>query len=112
MEDICNHPPTEALARTMMGEALEIAEALGVRMRHTIDKRIEGARAVGPHKTSTLQDVEQGRPMELAPILGAVIELGARVEVPTPTLSAVYACASGLNATLTAAMQKSSCVPG
>ena len=97
MADICNHMGTQQLVRTMMSEAKSVAESLGVSIRHTIDKRIDGARSVGQHKPSTLQDVERGQTLELAPILGAVIELGQRTGVQTPTLDTIYACADLLN---------------
>ena len=41
-----------------------------------IDKRIAGAEKVGAHKTSMLQDVEAGRPIEIEALVGAVVELG------------------------------------
>lgn len=100
MEDICNHAMVEKLVRNMMSEAKSVAEALGVTMRHSIDKRIEGARQVGQHKTSTLQDVEAGRAFELTPILGAVIELAERVGEKVPNLEVIYACADLLNQSL------------
>jgi 2-dehydropantoate 2-reductase len=65
-----------ALCRTMMLEAQEVGEALGVRFGVSVDKRIEGAAEVGAHKTSMLQDLERGRPMEIDALLGAVVELG------------------------------------
>src|SRR3546814_17765175 len=61
LEDICTFPETRKLAATMMAEAQQIAEKLGVNFRHTIDKRIECAPSVGKHKNSMLQDVEAGR---------------------------------------------------
>ena len=63
-------------------------------------RRIAGAEAVGPHKTSMLQDVEQGKPLELEGMLGAVVELAALTEVEVPTLKALYACVSLLNQTV------------
>jgi 2-dehydropantoate 2-reductase len=49
------------------------------------------AGAVGAHKTSMLQDLEAGRPMEIGALLGAVIELGRIAAIPTPTLDLVHA---------------------
>lgn len=87
-------PPTRALAAAMMREAQQVAEALGVRLRVSLEKRIEGARQVGEHKTSMLQDLEQGKPMEIEALIGAVTELGRLTAVPTPNIDAVYACVS------------------
>ncbi len=61
MVDICTFPDTRSLVEQIMREVQEFAEALGATFRHTIEKRINGAQAVGAHKTSMLQDVENGR---------------------------------------------------
>jgi 2-dehydropantoate 2-reductase len=91
LEDICRFAPTRALAAEMMREAQAVGEALGVRFRISLDKRIAGAEAVGAHKTSMLQDVESGRAIEIEALLGSVIELGEIAGVLTPHLRAVYA---------------------
>ncbi len=75
----------------MMGEAQEIAERLGVKFPIDVDRRIAGAGAVGAHKTSMLQDLERGRPMEIEALLGAVQELGGMTGMPTPTIDTVLA---------------------
>ena len=98
--DICEYPPTRALAADMMREAQAIAEKLGVRFAVSLEKRIAGAAAVGKHKTSMLQDVELGRPIELQALLGSVIELAAITETPAPTLTAIHAVTGLLAATL------------
>jgi 2-dehydropantoate 2-reductase len=100
--DMCRYPPTRALIAAMMAEAEAVANALGVQFKISIEKRIAGAEAVGAHKTSMLQDVELGRPLELEALVGAVIELGELVKVPTPNIRAIYACASLLAQTLNA----------
>ncbi len=93
----------ERLVRDIMGECCAVAAALGIELPVSIDKRIDGARRVGEHKTSTLQDVERGRPLELDCITGAVIELGALVGVPTPATATVHALATLLNTSIRAA---------
>ena len=98
--DICRFPPTRALAERMMREAQEIGEKLGVRFPVSLEKRIAGAEAVGKHKTSMLQDVETGRPLELDALVGSVLELGRITGVPTPNLTAVHACVALLAKTL------------
>jgi 2-dehydropantoate 2-reductase len=102
LEDICRYPPTRELARRMMAEGQVVAEALGVRFRITLEQRLAGAEAVGAHKTSMLQDLEAGRALELAALVGAVIELGQVAGVPTPTLEAVHAATALLSRTLAA----------
>ena len=102
LEDICRFPPTRALAAAMMAEAQRVGEALGVQFKISLDKRIAGAEAVGAHKTSMLQDVENGRALELAALVGAVIELGRITAVPTPTIEAIHAAAALLAQTLAA----------
>ncbi|MES2979020.1 MAG: 2-dehydropantoate 2-reductase [Pseudomonadota bacterium] len=94
LEDICLYAPTRELAARMMREAQAIGEKLGVQFKVSLDKRIAGAQAVGQHKTSMLQDVEAGRPLELQALVGSVVELGQIVGIPTPTIDAVHALAS------------------
>ena len=100
---ICRFAPTRQLAADMMREAQSVGEALGIRFRIPIEKRIAGAEAVGEHKTSMLQDVEAGRTLELDALVGSVVELGRMVGVDTPTIAAVYACTKLLGDTLGAA---------
>lgn len=100
LEDICRFPPTRALAARMMTEAQAVAEALGVRFKISLEQRIAGAEGVGAHKTSMLQDVEHGRPLELEALVGSVVELGRITSTPTPTIEAMYAAASLLGRSL------------
>jgi len=88
---ICQYPPTRELARAMMTEAQAVATKLGITFRVPIEKRIAGAERVGHHKTSMLQDVEAGRPLETDALLGSVIELGRMTDTPTPHLDSVFA---------------------
>jgi 2-dehydropantoate 2-reductase len=88
---ICGDLDTRAIAKAMMSEAEAIALKLGIKMPIDVEKRINGAAAVGEHKTSMLQDIERGRPIELDAIVGAVRDLGRLVEVPTPTIDTIYA---------------------
>ena len=100
LEDICRFAPTRELAAQMMSEAQSIAGKLGIAFKISIDKRIAGAERVGAHKTSMLQDVEQGRPLEVEAVIGAVAELGRLTGTPTPAINAVYACTALLAGTL------------
>jgi 2-dehydropantoate 2-reductase len=97
---IIRFPPARALAVEAMTEAQAVGEKLGVRFGVTLEKRIAGAEGVGEHKTSMLQDVENGRPLELDALLGAVLELGRLTGTPTPHLAAVHACVALLARTL------------
>ena len=98
--DICQFPLTRGLAAAMMTEAQTIANKLGIQFRVPLEKRIAGAEAVGKHKTSMLQDIEAGRPIELEALVGSVVELGRLTQTPTPHIDAVYACTSLLAKTL------------
>ncbi len=100
LEDICTYPLTRALAQRMMEEAQRVGEKLGVTFKVSVDQRIAGAQAVGAHKTSMLQDVEQGRALELEALLGSVVELARITDTPTPTIDAIYAVTSLLSHTL------------
>ena len=100
LEDICRFPASRALAAGMMAEAQQVAEALGVRFKISLDQRIAGAEAVGAHKTSMLQDVEAGRAPEVAALVGAVAELGRITGVTTPRIDAILAAVQLLAHTL------------
>jgi 2-dehydropantoate 2-reductase len=89
--DICEFAPSRELVARMMREGQTIGEKLGVNFKVTLDKRIAGAAAVGKHKTSMLQDIEAGRPIELEALVGTVIEMGQITDTPTPNIEAVYA---------------------
>ncbi len=100
--DICQFPMTRTLAATMMTEAQSVAERLGASFRVPMERRIAGAENVGKHKTSMLQDVEAGKPLEIDGMLGVVVELAEITGVEVPTLRALYACTSLLNRTIQA----------
>lgn len=89
--DVCQ------LIREIMCEAAAVAERLGLELPVSIEQRIAGAAKVGEHKTSMLQDLEAGRPMELEAVVGAIVELGERVGVPMPHTATVYGCAKLLS---------------
>ncbi len=90
LEAICRDPATRAYARNVMLEVQAVAHALGEDMPLSVDARIDGAEAVGAHKTSMLQDLEAGREVELDAIAGAVVELARLTGVATPHLDGLY----------------------
>lgn len=87
------HSEVSQLVRSIMQETELVGKELGLELPISIDQRIAGAEKVGEHKTSMLQDLESGRPMELEAIVGAVVELGERMKIAMPSTRAVYACA-------------------
>ena len=100
LQDICSYPLSRELVARMMAESQVVGEKLGVTFKVSIDKRIEGAREVGAHKTSMLQDVEHGRALELDALVGAVVELARLTGTPTPTIDAIHAATALLAHTL------------
>ena len=98
LERICAENATRDLAAQVMREAQAVGEALGVRFRLPLERRIEGAERVGAHKTSMLQDVEAGRETEIEAMVGAVIELARLTETAVPSLQALHACVKLLTA--------------
>ena len=107
MVDICDFDETHDVIVQMMREVQQVAEALGASFRHTIEKRVAGARAVGAHKTSMLQDVESGRPLELDALMLSVIQWADMVNIEVPTVKTVYACVALLNQQLIADAKQS-----
>ncbi|MBE1494695.1 2-dehydropantoate 2-reductase [Amycolatopsis lexingtonensis] len=101
MAQMCEHDDTRALVATMMTETLAIARAAGSDPKVSVEKRIDGAWRVGHHKTSMLQDLEAGKPLETDAIIGAVVELAALTGVPAPALRHVHAAIGLLGHTST-----------
>jgi 2-dehydropantoate 2-reductase len=91
LDVICSDPATRALSKSIMLETQAIAESFGVTFRVDVERRIEGARKVGAHKTSMLQDLERERPMEIDPLVSVVQEMGRLTGIPTPALDSVLA---------------------
>ncbi|MCE8419419.1 2-dehydropantoate 2-reductase [Rhodovulum sulfidophilum] len=91
LDVLCTDPGTRSVARAMMLEAQAIAEKLGVKFPIDVERRIEGGAAVGAHRTSMLQDLDLGRPMEIDALVGSVQELGRITGTPTPAIDTVLA---------------------
>jgi 2-dehydropantoate 2-reductase len=96
--DMVRHAEINGLVREVMAETEAVAKRLGIELPISIEQRMAGAEKVGAHKTSMLQDLEAGRPMEIEAVTGAVVELGERLGVPMPSTRAVYACVKLLDA--------------
>ena len=97
---MCRHLPTRQLVYSMMEESLALANALGSHPQISIERRISGAERVGEHKTSTLQDLEAGKPLELAALIDAVVELADLTGIDAPSLRSVAAASDLLAETL------------
>jgi 2-dehydropantoate 2-reductase len=89
-----HHPGVCSVIRDIMQEVEGVSRKLGMELPVSIDQRIAGAEKVGEHKTSMLQDVEAGRPMELEALVGAVVEIGEKLGLPMPCTRTVYHCAT------------------
>ena len=100
LDEICRFPLSRELAARMMTEAQAVGKKLGVEFKVSLEQRIAGAEAVGAHKTSMLQDVENGRALELEALVGSVVELARITGTPTPTIDAIYAATALLARTL------------
>jgi 2-dehydropantoate 2-reductase len=94
LDVLCTDPGTRDVARRMMAEAKTIAEKLGVTFPVDVERRIDGGAAVGAHRTSMLQDLDAGRPMEIDALVGSVQELGRLTATLTPTIDTVFALIS------------------
>ena len=89
LEEIAGDEGTRSVVSAMMIEAQAVGEALGVNFPVSVEKRIKGAGAVGAHKTSMLQDLELGRPMEIDALVAAVSEMGTLLKIETPTINTI-----------------------
>ena len=91
LDQLTGDPGQREVARNMMLEAQAIGEALGVRFAIDVDKRIAGAAEVGAHRTSMLQDLERGRPMEIEALLGVIVEFADLTGLSAPICRTVLA---------------------
>ena len=83
---IGNDPGSRRLVRELMQECQNVGEALGIKFRVSIEDRINGATSIVGHKPCTRQDIEMKRPLEIDPIMSAIIEIGVKLNIPTPML--------------------------
>lgn len=95
--EIAQFPETREVAVGMMAEIEAMTKRLNLDLGISTEQRLAGAEKVGYHKTSMLQDVETGRPLELESVVGAVVELGDKLGVEMPYTKTVYACAKLLD---------------
>jgi len=103
LAQMARDPGVRSLVVSIMTEVVAVANRLGIEMPVSIDQRIAGAEKLGDHKTSMLQDLEAGKGLELEPVAGAVLELGARLGIDMPHTRAVYACTKLLEKVTTTA---------
>jgi 2-dehydropantoate 2-reductase len=92
MAGLGRDPEMRELLRAVLEECAAGGTGLGLELPVTVERRLERGVAVGEHKTSMLQDLEAGKPLELDCITGAVIELARRLDIPVPRTEAIYAC--------------------
>jgi len=98
LRDMAESPVLAPVVRAAMEEVDAVAARLGIAIPVSIEQRIRGAARVGAHKTSMLQDLESGRPLEIDAITGSVVELAGRLGVPVPHLETIYASVKVLGA--------------
>lgn len=100
LTELMSQPETKDLIRRLMIEVEAVGRALGIEPDIGVDRRLEGAARVGDHRTSMLQDVDAGRPLEVEALVGSVVELGGQLGVPVPALDVVCRLARQLDKTL------------
>jgi 2-dehydropantoate 2-reductase len=100
MSELLAFPLSRDLVARLMGEMQDVASAVGASLRMPLEQRLAGAEKVGGHKTSTLQDAESGRRLEVDALLGSVVEIAGRCDVRVPGIEAMYASLSLLDRTI------------
>jgi 2-dehydropantoate 2-reductase len=100
LAELAGEPDTRALLRTLMVEVEAVGRAIGIEPDIGVDRRLDGAGRVGHHRTSMLQDVEAGRPLEVEALVGSVVELAGQLDVPVPALQVVCQLTRQLDRTL------------
>jgi 2-dehydropantoate 2-reductase len=91
LDKIAEDPDTRKLVAEIMSECKQVGEALSIRFAVSIEDRINGAGKIIGHKPSTRQDIEMGRPLEIDPLVTALIEVANQLQIDTPSLAGVTA---------------------
>ena len=99
-------PGVSSVIRSIMQEVEALSHKLGMELAVSVEQRMAGAEKVGGHRTSMLQDLEAGRPMEIDALVGAVVELGERAGLAMPITRTVYDCAKLLAQSVSAQSRK------
>jgi 2-dehydropantoate 2-reductase len=96
---ILGEPRLLQLVGDMMTEFVRVGERIGIKLSMTVDERLVVTRRLGDFRTSMLNDVEAGRPLEIEGLLGVVVEMAEKLGEPIPSSRAVYALARVINPT-------------
>lgn len=83
------------IAATMMQEAMDVGDALGLPMNMSVEARIDLGAELGEFKPSILQDFERGRQLEIDAMVTVVSEMGEIAGVQTPTIDTILALLRG-----------------
>lgn len=102
LRELLEDRATRLLVRALMLEVESVGGALGIENDIGVDRRLEAAARVGEHRTSMLQDVLAGRPLELGALVGAVVELAGQTGVEVPALAVVHTLVVQLDRSLRA----------
>ncbi|WP_043359205.1 2-dehydropantoate 2-reductase [Belnapia sp. F-4-1] len=90
MQAMLDDDGIRGLVEAMMAEMSALGDRIGLPTGQSIDERMTVTRRLGPFRTSMLQDLEAGRPLELGPVLGALVELAGHLGQPAPMLAAIH----------------------
>jgi len=90
-DKLLEDPAIRAFMAEAMDELASVGAAIGCPIAESVEDRMEVTARLGAFKTSMLQDVEAGRPIELEALLGASIEIARSLEIATPRLERIYA---------------------
>ncbi len=90
MEAMVRDPHLGTLARAMLGEYLALGQALGLALPVTVEQRMQAAASAGAARTSMLQDAQQGKPLEIDALVGAMIEIAAKLNLDMPYANTVW----------------------
>jgi len=87
-------PGVRRVFAAMIEEANAVGAHYGLASDMTVEARIDLGGSLKGFRTSMLQDMDKGRPVELDTIVRAVIDMGKKAGVPTPVIDTVYSLAA------------------
>ena len=89
MDEMGNDTKTYNLIKVLMEECKIVGEKIGVKFNISIEDRIKGGTSIIGHRPSTAQDLNAGKPLEIDPIIGSIIEIANKLNLNVPNLKRV-----------------------
>lgn len=90
VEELVQDKDTFLVMKLLLKEGGAVADKIGLKVPLSLEEQIDNIKKSGSHKTSMLQDIEKGKPLEIEAIIGGVREIAGHISIDTPTINTIY----------------------